>query len=463
MLTTDQIYADVQELDARLEGSALGPGDEGWDAARQAWNLAIDQRPAMVVSVRSVADVQAVVDYARTRGLKVAPQGTGHNAAALGSLEHSILLRTNEMRGVEVDVSKRVARVESGAIWLDVTTKTAPHDLIPTLGSAHDVGVAGFTLGGGYCWMSRKHGLSADNTLAIELVTADGEHVRATADENSELFWALRGGGGNFGVVTAFEIKLHHHPEVYATSIMFPIERATEVLNVWREYVDTLTDDTTSYARILQFPPIPDIPEPLRGGRFMNVEIVHIGSEEAGLAVSQPIRDLGPSFEMLDGMQNAESLSYFHMDPPEPVPAVGGAHMLMDGLDAEAIDALVSVGGAESGSPLLLLEIRHLEGALGRVHENAGALGRFHGKFCLFGAAMVMNSDMAVAAESHIEKIEATMAPWDNGARYLNFTEHPSDTRLFYTSETYKRLRDIRAQVDPGELFQGNHPIPPAA
>jgi hypothetical protein len=462
MLTTAQIYADVQQLDKRIAGTAVGPADEGYDAARLAWNLAVDQRPAMVATVRSVADVQAVVDFARERGLRIAPQGTGHNAAALGSLDRSILLKTHEMREVTVDVENRVARVESGAIWLDVTQKTAPHGLVPTLGSAHDVGVTGFTLGGGFCWLGRKHGLSADNVVAIELVTADGAHVRVTEEDDSGLFWALRGGGGSFGVVTALELKLHHEPEIYATSIFFPIERGEEVLNEWIEYVDTLDESTTSYARFLQFPPIPEIPEPVRGGRFINIEVVHLGSEEAGLAVSQRFRDMGPQMELLNGMHDAATLSYFHMDPPEPVPAAGGAHMLIEKLDQEAIDAFVSVGGADSRSPLLLLELRHLEGALGRTAENAGALGKLDGKFAMFGAGMVMDADMAVAVESHLEKASATMAPWDGGARYLNFTEHPEDTRLFYDSARYARLRDVKAAVDPEDVFQSNHPIPPA-
>ena len=461
MLITDQIYADVHELDARIAGSAVGPADAGYDAARQAWNLAVDQRPAMVVSVRSVSDVQAVVEYAAKRGLRIAPQGTGHNAAALGSLERTVLLKTSEMREVTVDVSRRVARVEAGAVWIDVTSKTAEHQLVPTLGSAHDVGVVGFTLGGGFCWLGRKHGLSSDNVVAIELVKSDGEHVRVTEDDETGLFWALRGGGGSFGVVTAMEIKLHHEPEIYTTSMMFPMDRSHEILELWSRYVDTIGDETTTYVRMLQFPPIPDIPEPLRGGRFINVEIVHLGSEHDGQRVSHPFRDLGPQMELFEGMQNAETLSYFHMDPPEPVPAAGGAHMMLEKLDAEAVEALVGVA-TDPRSPLMMVEVRHIGGALAREGSVPSALGKLDGKFVTFAGGMVMDADTAVAVESHLEKVEATMAPWDNGARYLNFTEHPTDSRLFYESARYARLREIKADVDAGDLFQANHPIPPA-
>ena len=461
MITTAQIHSDVHELDARIAGTAVGPADAGYDAARLAWNLAVDQRPAMVVSVRSVADVQAVVEYARTRGLRVAPQGTGHNAAALGALDRTVLLKTHEMREVTVDPEARTARVEAGAVWLDVTQKSAPHKLVPTLGSAHDVGVVGFTLGGGFCWLGRKHGLSSENVVAIELVTADGAHVRVTEDDDTGLFWALRGGGGSFGVVTAIEIKLHHEPEIYATSMMFPAERATEVLQLWSRFVDTLGDETTSYVRVLRFPPIPDVPEPLRGGQFVNVEVVHLGGELDGLRVSQPFRELGPQMELLGGMHDAVSLSYFHMDPPEPVPALGGGHMMLEKLDDEAIDAFVGLAN-DPRSPLLMLELRHIEGALGRTPENAGALGRLEGKFVSFAGGMVMDADMAVAVESYLEKVDATLAPWDNGSRYLNFTEHPTDSRLFYDGERHARLRQVKAAVDADDLFQANHPIPPA-
>ena len=461
MLTTDQIHLDVRKLDAELAGSAYGPSDEGYDAARVAWNLAVDQRPAVVVSVRTVADVQAVVRYAAASGLRIAPQGTGHNAAALGSLDRTILLKTHEMREVTVDAEAKVARVEAGAVWLDVTTKTAPHQLVPTLGSAHDVGVVGFTLGGGFCWLGRKHGLSSDNVVAIELVTADGELVRVTEADDTGLFWALRGGGGSFGVVTAMEIKLHHEPEIYTTSMMFGIERATEVLDLWSRFVDTIGDETTTYVRMLKVPPIPEMPEPLRGGHFINVEIVHLGSEMDGLRTSHPFRDLGPHVEMLDGMQDAVSLSYFHMDPPEPVPAVGGAHMMLDELDAEAIQALVAAG-SDPRSPLLMVEVRHIGGALARDGAVPSALGKLQGKFVTFAGGMAMDADMAVAVESQLEKVEAMLAPWDNGSRYLNFTEHPTNPRIFYASERYARLRDVKAAVDPTDVFQSNHPIAPS-
>ena len=461
MLTFDQIYADVRELDARLDGSAAGPGDESWDAARAAWNLAVDQRPAMVVTPRSVADVVAVVNYARERRLRVAPQGTGHSAAALGSLERTVLLKTTELRGVEIDAERKVARVQAGDLWMDVTGPAAAHGLTGLAGSAPDVGVVGYTLGGGFCYLGRKYGFASNSVLAVEMVLADGRAVRVTADSEPELFWAVRGGGGSFGVVTALEMALYDLPEVYATSLFFPIERGSEILHAWREYVDTLPDETTSYARFLQLPPIPDIPEALRGGRFIHVEVVHLGGEADGLAAAKPMRDLGPQIE-LGGSMDTLGLSKFHMDPEHPVPGVGGAHLMLEKLDAEAIDAFVGVAGADSKSPLLFLELRQLGGALAEAPAGAGARDTFDAPFAMYGVGMAMDVDMAIAVESHLEKAAATMAPWDGGSRYLNFVDHPADTRLMFSAEAYARLRQVKAAVDPGDVIQSNHPIHPA-
>ena len=457
MLTAPHL--DGRDLAARLTGTAVGPDDAGWDEARAAWDLAVDQRPALVASVRTAQDVVEVVRFARAHGLRVAPQGTGHNASALGPLGRSILLKTHEMRGVALDVERRRVRVEAGALWLDVTSRCAPHGLVPPLGSSPDVGVVGFTLGGGYCWAARKHGLAADCVRAAEVVLADGTQVRVTADEHPDLFWALRGGGGNFGVVCALELEVFAEPEVHGASLFFGIERGPEVLRAWRRLVDTLEDASTSYVRFLQLPPLPDIPEPLRGGRFVNVELVHFGAAAEAEAIVAPIRALGPQVE-LGGALDAVGLNHFHLDPEAPVPFLGGAHMILDDLPEAAIDALVRVAGADSRTPLLLAEVRQLGGALARRSDRAGALGSFDGRFATFAGGIPTDADVAAGIEGAIERIDAALAPWDSGTRYLNFVEAPADTRTMFRPETHARLRAIRAQVDPDGLLQANHEIP---
>src|SRR3954470_6935074 len=272
MLITDLPAIDIEALRSRLYGDVFGPGDEGWDAARRAWNLAVDQRPAAVALPLTDGDVVEVVNFAREEGLRVAPQGTGHGAAALASLEGTILLSTRHMRGVRIDPRSRRARVRAGAVWADVTAPASAYGLAPLAGSAHDVGVVGYSLGGGLSWLARKHGLACDRVTAIELVPADGDHVRTTAENDPELLDALRGGGGSFGVVTAMEFKLYPIESLTAGAMAWPWERAEEIFNAWREWTKTIPEDITSLCRILQVPPLPDVPEPLRGRQLVVVE-----------------------------------------------------------------------------------------------------------------------------------------------------------------------------------------------
>jgi hypothetical protein len=452
---------DAGSLRARLTGSFVLPSDPDWDHARQAWNLAVDQRPAAVAIPESVEDVIAVVRFARERGLRVAAQGTGHNACAIETLEDTVLLKTSAMRGVEIDADGRRARVQAGALWADVAVPASEAGLAALAGSSHDVGVVGYSLGGGLSWLARKHGLAANSILAVELVTPDGRLVRADADHEPDLFWAIRGGGGNFGVVTALELRLFPVERVYAGMVAFPWERATEVLQTWREWTDTVPDEVTSSGRILQFPPLPDIPEPLRGRKLVVVEVAYLGDEAEGDRIIAPLRALGPEMDTFAMITPAELLQ-LHMDPPAPVPGRGG-HVMLGGLSAEAIDAFVAVAGPGSGSTLLSVELRQLGGALARPAVNAGALDSFDGRFALFGVGIAMGPEAVAAIEATLADVRRTLAMWTAGRPYLNFAEEPTDTRTAYPAETYERLQAIRAAHDPDEVMVANHPIPASA
>ena len=229
MLITDRPNVDVDALRVSVSGEVVGPDDAHWDRARQAWNLAVDQRPLAVVFPITDADVVAVVNAAREAGVRVAAQGTGHGAAAMGSLEDTILVSTARMRGVRIDAAKRSARVRAGALWLDVTAPASEYGLAPLACSSPDVGVVGYTLGGGLSWLGRKHGLASDSVTAIEIVLADGRHVRCDENVHAELFWALRGGGGSFGIVTAMEFRLHPASELYGGAMFWPINGAASL------------------------------------------------------------------------------------------------------------------------------------------------------------------------------------------------------------------------------------------
>ena len=446
-------------LRARLAGEVVTPGDPTWDAARAAWNLAVDQRPAMVVLPETAEDVQAVLLHARAAGLRVAMQGTGHNAAPLGPLGDTILVKTERMRGVHIDAEHRIARVEAGALWEEVTGPAAEAGLAPLAGSSPDVGVVGYTLGGGIGWLARRYGLASERVLAIEVVTADGRLVRASRRSEPELFWALRGGGGSVAAVVAMEFELIPLRQVYAGMLLWPWERAREVLHAWREWTASVPETVTTSARILQIPPLPDVPEFLRGRGVVVIDGAALGDEASAAAALAPLRALGPEVDTF-AMVSPAALTHIHMDPEHPVPGLGDG-TLVDGVPAEAVEALVDVAGPGSGSPLLAVELRHLGGALGRA--GSGALGRLDAGYSAFAVGVPMDPALAGAIEAHLALVKAALAPHGHGRDYANFTERPTDPARFFDADAYARLCRIKAEVDPEDVFRANHPIPAAA
>ena len=434
------------------------PQHEEWDAARRAWNLAVDQNPAVVAIPETGDEVAQAVRYARDHGLRVAPQSTGHNAAPLGDMSDTMLLKTERLRSVEIDAERSVARVGGGAVWADVTHPAAAHGLAALAGSSHDVGVAGYVLGGGISWLARKYGLAANNLEAVEIVTADGRIVRADADNEPDLFWAVRGGGGNFGVVTALEIRLFPITEVYAGTLFFPAERLTEVLHAWREWTDDVPEEMMSVGRFMQFPPLPQIPEPLRGNSFALVEAVYLGDEETGAELIEPLRALGPAMDTFATIP-VDSLDQLHMDPPGPVPGTGDGMMLAE-LPPQAIDGLGWLLDQESS--LLSVEIRHLGGELGRARSENGAFASLEAAYAMFAVGIAATPEMAAAVDAEVEYVKEALAPWDAGRMYMNFAEKPRAGTVLFGGEAYHRLREVKAAYDPKNVFRGNHAIPPA-
>jgi hypothetical protein len=444
--------------DPRTNGVLVTPEDPRWNEARQAWNLAVDQRPAAVAFPKTADDVVDVVALARRLGLRVAPQGTGHNAGAIASLEGTILLKTSRMRAVEIDADARVARVEAGALWMDVTGPAAAHGLAALAGSSPDVGVVGYCLGGGISWLARAHGLACNHVRAIEVVTADGHVVRATAEQEPELFWALRGGGGSFGIVTAMEIALLPLTEVFAGALFFPFERAHEVLHAWRRWSADVPESVTSIGRLLQLPPIPDLPEPLRGRSFAVVEAAILADAVDGGRLIEPLRQLGPEMDTFATIP-VPALSHLHMDPEHPVPGIGGGSVLAD-LPAAAIDAMVELVGPGSGSPLLSVEIRHLGGALDRAPAGHGALATMPGSHVVFGVGLPTDAAAAASIRDRVGALRDTFAPWEAERSYLNFVEEPTGASAFFDPETLARLQEVKRALDPTDLLCANHPIP---
>lgn len=458
ILTTHQTGLDLERLRSLLDGDVVAPGDADWDEARRAWNLAIDQRPAAVALPENAEDVAAVVAFARDQGLRVAPQGTGHSASPLdGALGDTILLKTHRMRGVTIDPENRTVRAEAGVIWIEVVEAAAQHGLAALAGSSPDVGVVGYTLGGGLSWLARKHGIGANQVTAIEVVTASGDVVRTDWANEPDLFWALRGGGGSFAIVTAIEFNLFPIEQVYAGILWYPVDRAGEVLRRWRAWTDELPDEMTSVGRILQFPPIPEIPDPVRGQSFVVVEAIWLGGQDEADRLLEPLRALGPVMDTVDWMP-IESLSRLHMDPEEPVPGVGDGGML-DDVDGHLVDLFVE---GVVGKPILSAEIRHLGGAVGRRSSQHGAVDAFDAKYMMYAVGMAPTPELGRMVGEAIAALRDRLAPWESEHTYMNFAENRRKAATLFSSASYHRLRQIKAIVDPTDLIRSNHPVPPA-
>lgn len=434
-------------------------GDERWDSARAAWNLAVDQRPAKVARPGNADEVAAVVRYARDNGLRVAVQAAGHGAGPLAGVgEDTLLLKTGRMTGAEIDAGNRRARVGAGTKWQDVSALASPQGFAGLSGSSAEVGVVGYMLGGGHGWLARKHGLGCNSVIGAEVVTADGELLRADHENEPDLFWALRGGGGNFGVVTALEFELYPVPELYAGMLMWPWERSADVLHAWREWTSSLPKEMGTWARILQVPPLPIVPEPMRGRQLVVVEAAYLGDEESAGVLLRPLRDLSPELDTF-AVAPPAALGHLHMDPEDPVPVAQGGQVL-DKLPAAAIDSLIEAAGPGSASPLLSFDLLLLGGALTEAPPDAGSLASLDHGFLTLGVGMVMDPAIAPAINAHLEHVSRALEPWDSGVKFANFIDVPTDTSTFYPSDTFDRLQEVKARYDPEDLFRANHPIP---
>ena len=402
----------------------LMPGDPGWDDARRAWNLSVDQHPAAVALPESAHDVAVAVRFARDHGLRVAAQGTGHNARPLGSLEDTVLVKTTRMRRVSIDPVARIARVEAGAVWHEVVEAAAEHGLAALAGSSPDVGVVGYTIGGGISWLGRAYGLAANNVEAIELVTADGRLVRADACTEPDLFWALRGGGGSFGVVTAIELRLFPITEVYAGLLWWPAESASEVLQAWRDLTQSdPPEEFTSAAAVMRFPAIPDVPGHLRGRSFAIITVIHLGAPAEADALLAPLRALGPVTDTVQTIPAAELLQ-LHMDPDHPVPSVADWLMLAS-LPAEAIEEFVRTFGTEASQALLAVELIHVGGEMKRARPGNGALAAIDADYALFAGGMAPTAQAVSAVASAVAAAHTAMRPVGGPADVPQPRRHP--------------------------------------
>ncbi|RZU66921.1 FAD/FMN-containing dehydrogenase [Microterricola gilva] len=453
-------------LAARIDGTVTTPIDAGWDTARQAWNLSADQHPDAVVAPSSAADVRATLLFANEHGIRAVAQTTGHLAGPLGDLTGSILVRTSALSSIEVDPTALTVRVGSGVLWGDVTAALAEHGLMALAGSAPDVGVAGYLLGGGVSWFGRSLGLATSHVTTIEVVSGAGRMLRASATEESELFYALRGGGGNYGVVTAITFRVFAVRDVYAGMLMFPLESADEVFSAWELWTRDLDESATSCFRLLRVPPLPELPEFLRGQSFAVIDGAIAIDQGAGseaersadaAALLAPLRALGAAIDTF-GVMPASRLGEIHMDPPGPVPAVGDGINLEE-LPRAAIDAVLTLAGPDAASPLLAVDIRHVGGQLAIPAPDGGAVNSMPGRYLLYAVGMTPTPEAAAVVLAAAQAVLEAVAPWRSATDYINFREVRTAPEQLYRTDTLARLRAAKLSYDPNDTIRSAHPL----
>lgn len=452
--TVSPVLVDVSTL--KHLSCVLLPGDPGFDAAVAPWNRVVRQEPAAVAVPRTVEEVVAVVRAATAIGLRIAPQSTGHAATALADVPFAdvLLLRLHELTGVTVDVAARTAHVIGGTVWREVVEAAAPYGLTALHGSAADVAVAGYVLGGGLSFYARQHGLAVGSVRGFDVVTATGELVRATADEHAALFWALRGGGGNFGVVVGIDLDLLPIPDVVAGMLMWDLSRGAEVLHAWVAWTATVPESVTTNLRFMRFPPLPELPPFLSGRSLVVIDGAILEDDEQAAQLLAPLRALGPETDLFGRMPAAGVLG-IHLDPPEPTPGVSD-HSMLTALPEEAVDALLAVAGPGVDTPLTVAELRHLGGALDRATDTA--LGRLHGAYALFALCAAPTPELAAVGEQVTADVVSALSPWANGTVYPNFAEREvNPSAVFGTA--HERLCHVRELYDPQHVWVAAHAV----
>jgi hypothetical protein len=461
-MTTEQIVGRPTYLSSPdllhelLPGKVVVPGDAGWDAARLPWIVNIDQQPRAVVTVDSAADVVAVVQFARANGLTVAAQPGGHGGTR--ALDDTILLRTRGLGGIEVDVDSATARVGAGVKWGELMTALDGTGLVGLAGSTPDTTVVGLSVGGGLSWFGRAYGLAADSLIALEVVDANGELTRVTAESDPDLFWAIRGGGGDFGIITAAEVALHPAATIYGGRLMWPIEHAADVLRAFQKVTASAPDELTVWFHLLRFPPLPDIPEPIRGGSFVSFDLTYLGDAATAEELIAPVRALrAPILDTL-GPVLPSALGDILQEPLDPMPALERSRLLPALPDA-AIDALLGVAGPDAESMLMIVQLRHLGGALARPAAHPGAVGTVDEAYQLFLLGIPAVPELVEPLLGQLAEAEQAMAPFASDRRMFNFLGGAADPTEAFTPDALERLRTIKAERDPFGVIRSNRPL----
>jgi FAD/FMN-containing dehydrogenase len=464
MSTTTLGDATIAELREAIRGEAIGPQDPTFDDARRVWNGAHDRRPALVVRCRGTGDVVRALELARSEGLAVAVRGGGHSIPGFSTCDDGMVIDLSPMAGVHVDREHGRAIAQGGTTWGDFDAETQTFGLATTGGLVSTTGLGGFTLGGGIGWLMRKHGLACDNLVAADVVTADGRVIRAAEDADADLLWALRGGGGNFGIATSLEYRVHPvGPVVYGGPIFYPGDQARKVLELFARWTPELPDELTTFVNLLTAPPAPFLPEEWHGRKLVALVGVYAGPIEAGAEVmSQARHELGePVADLCGPIPYTAMQSLLDALYPKGITAYMKSGFLT-GLDAGAIGALCDRHD-QMTTPQQEIHIHHMGGAVSRVGQDASPFPDRTSPYVLNLLATAPDGDGFDGAIGWAQETYAAAEPFTSGRAYVNFMGQGDDRiAQAYEPATFARLRELKRRYDPDNVFRLNQNIPPA-
>lgn len=454
----------VQQFAASVRGEVILPGEVDYNTARQVWNAMIDKYPAMIVRCVGVADVLNAVTFARTHNLSVAVRGGGHNVAGNATCDGGIVIDLSGMKSIRIDPIRRVARAGPGLTWGEFDHETQAFGMALTGGVQSTTGIAGFTLRGGFGYLARKHGLTCDNLLSADVVTADGQFLTTSASENADLFWGLRGGGGNFGIVTSFEFRLFPLGPVLGGMLIYPAARAKEVLRFYREYVTTAPDELFTIPTFMTAPGAPHIPMHLHGKPVLTILICYAGSLEEGERVVHPLRAFGPPEVDLVGITPYSAVQSL-TDAANPRGRLNyWKAEYLTGYSDEAIDTIVDYADRK-GSPFSKILLSHLQGAISRVRPDETAYIHRAAPFLLNINAIWTDPRESDKHIGWARDFWTAMQPFSAGGVYVNFLSNEGEDRVraAYDPRTYARLVALKNKYDPENFFRLNQNIRPAS
>ena len=457
----------IEQFKGSLKGQLINSKDADYEEARKVWNGMIDKHPLMIIRCANEDDVVKAINFARNNKLETAVRGGGHNVVGFSTCDDGIVIDLSPMKKIEIDKNSQTVKAQAGLTWGEFDKATQEQGLATTGGLVSTTGVAGFTLGGGFGWLVRKLGMTIDNLLSVEMILANGNRITASSTENPDLFWGVRGGGGNFGIVTSFTFKLHHvGPNVYGGALFYPVSKAKELLQFYNKWTQSLPDELSTMTAFLTAPPEPFIPKELVGTQMIAVALCCIGEKDEGDKLLKPLRDfMQPSVDVAGPIPYVALQGMFDATAPKGIHSYWRTHYFTE-LSDNTINTLIDqVSNLKNLSPFSAVHIHHWEGAINRVKSEDAAFSHRDARFVMNIVGNWMTEDDPDKHIGWVRNSSDAVKQFSTGKLYLNFIADTGEDKVMaaYGKDKYEKLVQLKNKYDPENLFHLNQNIKPSA